>query len=147
MATLIAGFIPSCENMPSDRALKPGDVVRAMNGKSIFVTDTDYEGRLILCDAICYASEFKPKYIVDLATLTYEIVLALGDCASGVYSNNQRLWEVIESAGKETGDRVWRMPLFSRYSKQLTGKIGMKLTFSCVLIVHFLFSNVRTRGS
>lgn len=136
MFFLVAGLIPSCENLPSDRATKPGDVVFAMNGKSICVDNTDAEGRLILCDAICYAGEFKPKYIVDVATLTGAVFVALGDCVSGAYSNNQRLWEILEAAGKESGDRVWRMPLFKHYTKQMTGKkcsIKSRFNINCTI--------------
>lgn len=117
----VKGLIPSCENMPSHRATKPGDVVFAMNGKSICVDNTDAEGRLILCDAICYAGEFNPKFIVDVATLTGAVFIALGDCVSGVYSNDERLWSLLERSGRETGDRVWRMPLFKHYVKKMTG--------------------------
>lgn len=133
-----AGFIPLCENLPSDRATKPGDVVFAMNGKSICVDNTDAEGRLVLCDAICYSAKFNPKYIVDVATLTGAIVIALGDCVAGAYTNDQRLWNVLEASGSDTGDRVWRMPLFKHYTKQMTGKailstLGIEMSWSSLI--------------
>ena len=118
----VKGLIPLCENMPSGTATKPGDVVYAMNGKSICVDNTDAEGRLVLCDAICYAEQLNPKWILDIATLTGAIRVALGDCVAGVFSNNQALWQHIHAAGFESGDRVWRMPLFKHYSSQMTGK-------------------------
>lgn len=129
----VKGLIPLCENMPSGTATKPGDVVYAMNGKSICVDNTDAEGRLVLCDAICYAEVFKPKWILDIATLTGAIKVALGDCAAGVFTNNNKLWEHIHAAGSESGDRVWRMPLFKHYSSQMTGKQTIKNTAKIIL--------------
>ncbi|XP_071091182.1 cytosol aminopeptidase-like [Haliotis cracherodii] len=116
----IKGLIPLCENMPSSRALKPGDVVRAMNGKTIQVDNTDAEGRLILADALCYAETFNPSLILDLATLTGAVAVALGSGATAVYTNSTSMWDVIHKAGTRTGDRVWRMPLFKHYTNQVT---------------------------
>ncbi|XP_053694078.1 cytosol aminopeptidase-like isoform X2 [Sabethes cyaneus] len=123
----VKGFIPLCENMPSGSATKPGDVVYAMNGKSICVDNTDAEGRLILADALCYASTFNPKFILDIATLTGAIKVALGDCVAGVFSTSSELWNQIHEAGSESGDRVWRMPLFKHYSEQMTDHNGYDL--------------------
>ncbi|XP_055547539.1 cytosol aminopeptidase-like isoform X2 [Wyeomyia smithii] len=123
----VKGFIPLCENMPSGTATKPGDVVYAMNGKSICVDNTDAEGRLILADALCYASTFKPKFILDIATLTGAIKVALGDCVAGVFSTSNTLWTQIHQAGSESGDRVWRMPLFKHYSEQMCDHNGYDL--------------------
>lgn len=120
----VKAFIPLAENMPSGRATKPGDVVYAMNGKSICVDNTDAEGRLILCDAITYAQEFKPKWVLDIATLTGAVRVALGDCAAAAFTNNQALWNHIHLAGSESGDRVWRMPLFKHYMSQMTDHNG-----------------------
>jgi len=92
------------------------DVHTAMNGKTIQVKNTDAEGRLVLADGLCYADTFKPKVVVDVATLTGCIVDALGCSSTGVYSNSNADWEVIHSAGKVTGDRVWRMPLWKHFS-------------------------------
>ncbi|XP_069679647.1 cytosol aminopeptidase-like [Periplaneta americana] len=116
----IVGLVPLTENMPSGSANKPGDVVYAMNGKSITIIDTDYEGRLILADALCYAQEFKPRFVINMATLTLEILIALGASASGAYSNSTPLVESLCQAGALSGDRVWRMPLWRYFSQQVT---------------------------
>lgn len=114
-----------CENMPSGKAVKPGDVITAMNGKTIEVDNTDAEGRLILADGLCYASDMKPKVLVDVATLTGAIVIALGNTASGVYTSSNRLWNMISQAGINTNDYMWRMPLFKEaYMKQLKSHVA-----------------------
>ncbi len=122
----ILGIIPSCENMPSGTATKPGDVVFSMSGKSIEILNTDAEGRLILCDALTYAQKIsQPQIIIDMATLTGACVIALGDQHSGLFSNNDKLSQQLIDAGKITNDRMWRMPTdvdpdaSSNYSKQL----------------------------
>lgn len=120
----IKAFIPLTENMPSGSATKPGDVVKAMNGKSICVDNTDAEGRLILADALCYSGKFKPKWILDIATLTGAMSVALGKAATGVFSNSDVLYQLLEEAGATTGDRVWRFPLWKFYSKQVTDYPG-----------------------
>lgn len=119
----VKGFIPLTENLPSHCATKPGDVVIARNGKSICVDNTDAEGRLVLADALDYAAEFKPKVILDLATLTGACGVALGDCLSGAFCNDENLWQKLEAASFSSGDRVWRMPLMKHYTKQVTGII------------------------
>uniref|UniRef100_A0A667WQM6 Cytosol aminopeptidase n=1 Tax=Myripristis murdjan TaxID=586833 RepID=A0A667WQM6_9TELE len=116
----IIGLAPLCENMPSGKANKPGDVVRAKNGKTIQVDNTDAEGRLILADALCYAHSFKPRAIVNAATLTGAMDVALGSAATGVFTNSDWLWEQLQKASVVTGDRVWRMPLFQHYTRQVT---------------------------
>ncbi|XP_052102453.1 cytosol aminopeptidase-like [Mytilus californianus] len=116
----IKAFIPLCENMPSGKATKPGDVVTARNGKTIQVDNTDAEGRLILADALCYADTFNPTAVLDMATLTGAIDVALGSAVTGVFSNSNTMWELLQKAGSRTGDRVWRMPLLQHYSKQVT---------------------------
>lgn len=113
----IIGLIPLTENMPSGSATKPGDVVVAMNGKSVQINNTDAEGRLVLADALTYADSFNPRFVVDIATLTGAVKVALGQAAAAVYSTSNQYWELIHSAGQQTGDRVWRMPLFSSYAK------------------------------
>uniref|UniRef100_A0A1L8E2M7 Cytosol aminopeptidase n=1 Tax=Nyssomyia neivai TaxID=330878 RepID=A0A1L8E2M7_9DIPT len=123
----VKGLVPLCENLPNGRANKPGDVVRAMNGKSICIDNTDAEGRLILCDAICYAERFSPRYIVDLATLTGAIRVALGLCVTGAFSTCDNLYGHLSSAGSKTGDRVWRMPIFKHYSTNMTDYSGYDL--------------------
>lgn len=116
----IRGFIPLCENMPGSIATKPGDVVIASNGKSIQIDNTDAEGRLILADALHYASQHKPRAIVNMATLTGAMAVSLGSGATGVFSNSKTLWEAMHKAGTISGDRVWRMPLWKHYSSQVT---------------------------
>lgn len=116
----VKGFTPLCENMPGNRATKPGDIFYGRNGKSVCIDNTDAEGRLILADALSYAADFKPRFILDVATLTGAVRVALGDCVTAIFSNSDPLWESIQSAGKETGDRVWRMPLYTHYSNQMT---------------------------
>uniref|UniRef100_A0A2I3H9G2 Cytosol aminopeptidase n=1 Tax=Nomascus leucogenys TaxID=61853 RepID=A0A2I3H9G2_NOMLE len=115
----IIGLAPLCENMPSGKANKPGDVVRAKNGKTIQVDNTDAEGRLILADALCYAHTFNPKVILNAATLTGAMDVALGSGATGVFTNSSWLWNKLFEASIETGDRVWRMPLFEHYTRQV----------------------------
>ncbi|XP_065210972.1 cytosol aminopeptidase-like isoform X2 [Planococcus citri] len=114
------GLIPLCENMPSGMANKPGDIVTAMNGKTIQIDNTDAEGRLILADALCYAASFDPKFTLDIATLTGAMRVALGGVATGVFSNSNELWKELSQAGAYTGDRVWRFPLWKCYSKNIT---------------------------
>ncbi|XP_041608323.1 cytosol aminopeptidase [Vulpes lagopus] len=115
----IVGLAPLCENMPSGKANKPGDVVKAKNGKTIQVDNTDAEGRLILADALCYAHTFNPKIIINAATLTGAMDIALGSGATGVFTNSSWLWNKLFEASIETGDRVWRMPLFEHYTRQV----------------------------
>ncbi|CAH2299874.1 cytosol aminopeptidase [Pelobates cultripes] len=116
----IIGLAALCENMPNGRANKPGDVVKAKNGKTIQVDNTDAEGRLLLADALCYAHNFNPRAIVNAATLTGAMDVALGSAATGVFTNSSWLWTHLQEASIVTGDRVWRMPLFDHYSKQVT---------------------------
>lgn len=118
----VKGFIPLTENMPGGKATKPGDVVFSRAGKSICVDNTDAEGRLVLADALNYAADFNPKFIIDIATLTGAMGIALGDCLSGGFCNNEKLWRQTEVASVVSGDRVWRMPLLKHYSKKMTGK-------------------------
>ncbi|POG78873.1 leucine aminopeptidase [Rhizophagus irregularis DAOM 181602=DAOM 197198] len=114
--------VPLCENLPSGHATKPGDVVVAMNGKSIEVDNTDAEGRLILADALYYTSStFQPHSLIDLATLTGAIGVALGiGKYAGIYTNSDKLWEQLAEAGKIANDPLWRMPLDDFYLKSMT---------------------------
>lgn len=108
------------ENMPSGTAQRPGDVVTSMSGQTIEVLNTDAEGRLVLCDALWYTQEnFKPKLIVDLATLTGAIIISLGNEHAGLFSNDDRLSEQLTAAGKAVGEPLWRMPLGPEYDKQI----------------------------
>lgn len=117
----IEAVIPLCENMPSGMAMKCGDVVMGMNGKSIMITDTDNEGRLILADALVYGQTvYKPRLIVDVASLTPGVRSALGSAASGVFCNSQTMWSQVRKAGVITGDRVWRLPLWKFFTDKVT---------------------------
>src|SRR6218665_3651714 len=116
----IIGLTPLCENLPSGRATKPGDVVTAMNGKTIQVDNTDAEGRLVLADGLCYAHKFDPLLILDIATLTGSMNVAMGSAATGVFTTTKKYWDVLHDAGVVTGDRMWRMPLWSHFTKQTT---------------------------
>lgn len=116
--------VPLCENMPSGRATKPGDVARASNGKTVEIDNTDAEGRLVLADALLYAQKFAPRYVVDVATLTGAISVALGPVYSGVFSNCEMLAGWIVECGAHTGDMAWRMPLDDRYRPQLDSRVA-----------------------
>ncbi|XP_008546913.1 cytosol aminopeptidase isoform X2 [Microplitis demolitor] len=116
----LIGLIPLTENLPSGSATKPGDLVTAMNGKTIIVDNTDAEGRLILADALCYAAEFNPQLTLDIATLTGAMGVALGAAATGVFATDAGFWEELKAAGTYTGDRVWRMPLWQHYNNKMT---------------------------
>ncbi|KAH9815527.1 cytosol aminopeptidase family, catalytic domain-containing protein [Melampsora americana] len=113
---------PLTENMPSGHATKPGDIIYAMNGKSIEVDNTDAEGRLVLADALYYASSvYKPRTVIDCATLTGAMVIALGESFSGVFSTSDKLWNDLDAAGKAEHDRFWRMPFDDTYMSQIDG--------------------------
>lgn len=120
----VTGIIPATENLPSGTAYKPGDIIRAMNGKTIEVLNTDAEGRLILADALSYATAHKLSPIVDIATLTGACQIALGDICSGLFSNNQRFAEKIIRAGDQAGERIWQMPMYDDYSELIKSDIA-----------------------
>ena len=115
----VVGVIPSVENMPGGSATNPGDIFTSMSGKTIEVLNTDAEGRLILCDAITYSERFNPEVVIDIATLTGACVIALGAHASGLLSNHNPLARDLLSAGEESGDRAWQLPLWDEYQQQL----------------------------
>ncbi len=139
----LIGVVPACENMPSGRATKPGDIVRSMSGQTIEVLNTDAEGRLILCDALTYSRRFKPALVVDVATLTGACVIALGAHTSAVMSNDDDLAAQIEEAGRRAEDRAWHMPMAEEYHEQLKsnfadfanacGREGGAITAACFL--------------
>ena len=120
----IIGLIPSTENLPSGTAQRPGDIVRAMNGKTIEVLNTDAEGRMILADALVYAKKYNPDAVIDFATLTGAIVVAIGEHASGLFSNNENLEKNLKKAGEDTGERVWPMPMYDEYFEQIKGDLA-----------------------
>ncbi|HZX67276.1 MAG TPA: leucyl aminopeptidase, partial [Candidatus Elarobacter sp.] len=113
----VIGLVPSSENLPGPRAMKPGDILRAMNGKTIEVINTDAEGRLILADALCYARELGATKIIDAATLTGACVVALGHAASGVMSNDETFVERFLKTVADIGERYWRLPLYPDYDQ------------------------------
>jgi leucyl aminopeptidase len=119
------GVIALVENMPGGNAQRPGDIVTSMSGQTIEIINTDAEGRLILADAMWYAARrFKPKFMVDLATLTGAIIVALGHEHAGLFSNDDKLSERLTAAGLETGELVWRMPLAKEYDKMIDSKFA-----------------------
>ncbi len=118
-AVNVVGLIPACENMPDGHAVKPGDVVTSMNGQTIEILNTDAEGRLVLCDAITYAARFKPRALVDIATLTGACVIALGNQRSGLFASDDALAAQLQSAGDAAHDLCWRMPLDDEYGEGL----------------------------
>ena len=115
----VIGLIPSVENMPDGLATKPGDIVTSMSGQTIEVLNTDAEGRLILCDALTYSERFKPKAVIDIATLTGACVVALGKHTAALLGNDDGLINNINQAGIRSGDRAWPMPLWDEYQDQL----------------------------
>ena len=119
------GVIGLVENMPDGKAQRPGDIVKSMSGQTIEIINTDAEGRLVLADVIWYAAQrFKPKFIVDLATLTGAIMVALGHEYAGMFANNDQLAERLSKAGQATGEQVWRMPLGKEYDKMIDSKFA-----------------------
>jgi leucyl aminopeptidase len=119
------GLVGLVENMPDGNAQRPGDIVKSMSGQTIEIINTDAEGRLVLADVIWYAAQrFKPKFMVDLATLTGAIIVALGQEYAGMFSNNDQLAERLTKAGNETGELVWRMPLAPEYDKMIDSKFA-----------------------
>ncbi len=115
----VIGVIPTCENMPSGTATRPGDIVKSMSGQTIEVLNTDAEGRLILCDALTYVERFKPKVVIDVATLTGACIIALGHVHSGLFSEDENLVNDLTKAGHSSLDTVWRLPLDAAYHEQL----------------------------
>jgi leucyl aminopeptidase len=120
----VVGIVPAAENMPGGNATKPGDIVTTMSGRTVEILDTDSEGRLALCDALTFARRFDPAAIVDIATLTGEIVKALGDVASGLFSNSDALAREVLQAGDRAWDRAWQMPLWDDYQDALTSNFA-----------------------
>jgi len=115
----VVGLVPTCENMPGSRAVKPGDIVTSASGQTIEILNTDAEGRLILCDALDYARRFKPACVVDIATLTGACVIALGRVHSGLLATDQALADELLAAGVSADDRAWQLPLTEEYGEML----------------------------
>ena len=119
LACNVVGVIPASENMPGGAASRPGDIVTSMSGQTVEILNTDAEGRLVLCDALTYAERFKPQAVIDIATLTGACVIALGNVATGLFSNQDTLAEELLEAGTDAWDRAWRLPLWDDYQEQL----------------------------
>ncbi|NIM28257.1 MAG: leucyl aminopeptidase [Gammaproteobacteria bacterium] len=115
----LVGIVAATENLPGGTASKPGDIYTSMSGETVEVLNTDAEGRLVLCDALTYARRFEPDVVVDIATLTGACVIALGDQAAGLFSNDDRLADALLDAGEFSGDRAWRMPVWEEYAEAL----------------------------
>ncbi len=120
----VVGIIPSTENLPSGHAVKPGDVVKSHFGKTIEIINTDAEGRLILCDALSYVRRFKPAAVIDIATLTGAVVVALGQVAIGAMGNDEALLAEVREAGERAGERCWPLPLWDEYRDLLKSDIA-----------------------
>ena len=120
----VTGLVPATENLPSGSAYKPGDVVKAMNGKTIEVLNTDAEGRIILADALSYAVEQGLSPLIDVATLTGACVVALGSVCSGGFTNDQATLDQVIAAGAAAGEKIWQLPLFDEYQDQIKGDWG-----------------------
>lgn len=125
----ISAVIPLCENMPSGMAVKPGDVVTLLNGKTLAIRDTDKAGVAVMADPLLYAqSTYKPRLVVDVATLGMGVVKGLGGGAAGIFSNSHYIWKQFQKAGSLTGDRVWRLPLWQYYKRLVTNHISFDIS-------------------
>lgn len=120
----IVALIPAAENMPSGSSYRPGDILKSLSGKTIEVLNTDAEGRLILADALTYAEQYKPRLVVDVATLTGAAMVALGNRASALFTKDSHLEYAFRNMGEETGDYVWPLPLWDEYEKEMKGTFG-----------------------
>ena len=139
----VVGVVPATENMPDGNAVKPGDIVTTMSGQTVEILNTDAEGRLILCDALTYVEKFKPAAVVDIATLTGAMVIALGHVATGLFSNSDPLARELLAAGETSWDRAWHMPLWDDYQEGLKSnfadipnigtRAGGSITAACFL--------------
>ena len=120
----VVAVVAAAENMPGSKATKPGDIVTSMSGKTIEILNTDAEGRLVLCDALTYVERFKPRTIIDIATLTGAAVATFGSVVSALLSNDDNLAETLLDCGEQAGDPAWQLPLFDEYQKQLNSNFA-----------------------
>lgn len=120
----VVALIPAAENMPSGSSYRPGDVIRSMSGKTIEVANTDAEGRIILADALHYAKRYKPGLVVDVATLTGAALVALGERATALFTQDEQLEKTFRELGEESGDYVWPLPLWDEYDEEIKGTVG-----------------------
>ncbi|NRA53878.1 MAG: leucyl aminopeptidase [Gammaproteobacteria bacterium] len=139
----VIGILAGCENMPSSNAYRPGDILTTMSGQTVEVLNTDAEGRLVLCDVLTYVERFDPELVIDTATLTGAVIVALGKHACGLLSNHNPLAHELLNAGDQSGDRAWRLPMWDEYQDQLTspfadmtnlgGRAAGTITAACFL--------------
>lgn len=145
----IRGLIPLCENMPGCSAMRTADIIRAMNGKTVQIENTDSAGRLMLADTLVYAQSFWPRFIIDVTTMTNDMRHACGAACTGVYTNSEALWEYMLAASMHTGDRVWRFPMWEHFVHLLrdknhavdlktTGRVGLKSCGASCMAAAFL---------
>ncbi|MFH1286726.1 MAG: leucyl aminopeptidase [Candidatus Magasanikbacteria bacterium] len=120
----LIGLIPTCENMPGGDAYRPDDILTAMNGKTVLVENTDAEGRLILADALSYASTLKPKHVINFATLTGACMVALGNERSGLFSKDKEIVEKLKKSSEEVGEQVWHLPMGEEYTEAMKCEIA-----------------------
>ena len=120
----VVGLIPSVENFISGKSYRPGDVIRSMSGQTIEILNTDAEGRVILADALTYAGKYKPEVVIDIATLTGAAMVALGERASAIFTDDHNLSKTFEDVGERTGDYVWRLPMWEEYENEIKGNLG-----------------------
>ena len=120
----IVALVPACENMPSGTAYRPDDILTAMNGKTVLVENTDAEGRLVLADALCYAAKYKPKEVIDFATLTGHCCIALGNERSGLFTPDEKISERALLSAKNVGEQLWRLPLGDEFSEAVKAEVA-----------------------
>lgn len=120
----IVVLVPAAENMPSGESYRPGDIIRSLSGKTIEVQNTDAEGRIVLADALTYAKRYRPALVVDVATLTGSIMVALGERAAGLFTQDEKLETTFRHIGESVGDYVWPMPLWDEYDEEIKGAFG-----------------------
>ena len=120
----VIGLIPSVENMASGKSYRPGDIIRSMSGATIEILNTDAEGRVILADALTYAQRYNPEMVIDIATLTGAAAVALGERASAIFTGDDNLSKIMEKIGEQTGDYLWRLPLWEEYENEIKGSLG-----------------------
>jgi leucyl aminopeptidase len=120
----VVGLVPAVENSPSGQAVRPGDIVKSLSGKTIEILHTDAEGRVILADALTYAKRYNPRVVVDAATLTGAALVAFGSQCSGLMSNDQEFENTIRELGEKSGDYVWPLPLWEEYDAMVKGRFA-----------------------
>src|SRR3984957_3001768 len=143
----LIGLVPTCENMPDGRAVKPGDIVTSASGQTVEILNTDAEGRLILCDALNYARRYQPEVVVDFATLTGACIIALGNHHSGVMANDDALARELVAAGVRTDDRAWQLPLTEEYGEQLRSKFTKGLHWAHMDIAGSAWTGGAAKGA